>query len=168
MDSENCVLWQFEFCKKNDKVYVNTGSCNIGILHYLHFEWLMKMLTPAMRRRSILEIHNKEKTYCGCIVWRSAIGRLMKMQRIRAKLVLKSSCTALLPLHLICSSTKCWFSQWATIVFNARPPDLFYACKNLAKRWLTCNFWLKAFAMIIPDQVIIKNCTRSVNWFDRV
>ena len=56
------------FAKDNDKVYVNTGSCNIGILHYLHFEWLMKMLAPAMRRRSILEIHNKEKTYCGCIV----------------------------------------------------------------------------------------------------
>ena len=46
------------FAKKNDKVYVNTGSCNIGILHYLHFEWLMKMLAPAMRKRSILEIHN--------------------------------------------------------------------------------------------------------------
>ena len=103
------------------------------------------MLAPAMRRRSILEIHNKEKTYCGCIVWRSAIGRLMKMQRIRAKLVLKSSCTALLPLHLISSSTKCWFSQWTTIVFSARPPDLFYACKNLAKRWLTCNFLIEVF-----------------------
>ena len=26
------------FAKDNDKVYVNTGSCNIGILHYLLFE----------------------------------------------------------------------------------------------------------------------------------
>ena len=42
------------FAKDNDKVYVNTGSCNIGVLHYLHFEWLMKMLAPAMRRKHIV------------------------------------------------------------------------------------------------------------------